>query len=78
MSTEEVLIRVMKEVMRAEEFHPNWPTDLVRASMVIAEESGELIQSVNDYEEQKSGKERIIIEAIHTAATALRFLKNID
>ena len=41
MKTEEVLSLVMTEIIRAEEKHPDWPADPVRAAAVVAEESGE-------------------------------------
>ena len=52
--------------------------DLVKASALIAEEAGEEIRAANDYTEKRGSKRRIVIEAVHTAATALRFLKNIE
>lgn len=76
MKTEEVLSLVMTEIIRAEEKHPDWPADSVRAAAVVAEESGELVKAVLDHEEKNSSQYAIVTEAIQTAATAIRFLKN--
>lgn len=50
MKIEEILSQVMTEISRAEEKHPNWPTDLVRGALIVCEESGELAQAVNNYD----------------------------
>ena len=76
MKTEEVLSLVMTEIIRAEEKHPDWPADPVRSAAVVAEESGELVKAVLDHEEKNSSQYAIVTEAIQTAATAIRFLKN--
>lgn len=76
MKIEEVLSLVMTEIIRAEEKHPDWPADPVRAAAVVAEESGELVKAVLDHEEKNSSQYAIVTEAIQTAATAIRFLKN--
>lgn len=78
MQTEKVISLVMQELLRAEEIHPKWPTDLVRAAANVSEEAGELVQAVNNHDEKPEvGKAAIVTEAVQTAATALRFLKNI-
>ena len=78
MKFETVIGLVMAEIERAEKLHPVWPRDLVKASALIAEEAGEEIRAANDYAEKRGSKRRIVTEAVHTAATALRFLKNIE
>ena len=78
MKTEQVIGLVMAEINRAEKIHPAWPRDLVKASAIVAEEAGETLQAANNYDESRSGKQHIITEAIHTAATAIRLLKNIN
>jgi len=78
MKTEQIIALIMAEIDRAEQLHPAWPHDLVKASAIVAEEAGEMLQAANDYDESRSGKRQIITEAVHTAATAIRLLKNIN
>ncbi len=78
MKTEKVLALIMAEIERAEKLHPVWPYDLVKAAAVVAEEAGETLRAANTYDETKTGKQDIITEAVHTAATAIRLLKNIE
>ena len=54
MKIEEVISLVMTELNRAEEAHPDWPKDDVRAAAVVAEESGELVKAVLDHEEKNT------------------------
>lgn len=78
MKTELIIMNVMAEVTRAESLHPAWPRDVVKAASICAEECGELVREANNYDERKGSKKAMITEAIHTAATAIRFLKNIN
>ena len=78
MKFETVIGLVMTEIERAEKLHPVWPRDLIRAGMILSEENGELIKAILDRDEKKGATRRIVIEAVHTAATAIRFLKNIE
>ena len=78
MKTEQIIALIMAEIDRAEQLHPAWPHDLVKASAIVAEEAGETLQAANDYDESRSGKRQIATEAVHTAATAIRLLKNIN
>ena len=78
MKLENVLSMIMAECDRAERIHPVWPKNLIHAGMIVSEESGELCQSILNHNERKGSKQAIITEAIHTAAMAIRFLKNIN
>lgn len=78
MKTETVIALVMAEIDRAEKIHPVWPRNLIHAGMVVAEENGELVKSILDHNERKGSRQAIITEAVHTAAMAIRFLKNIE
>ena len=78
MKIEEVISLVMTELNKAEEKHPVWPTDLVRAAGVVMEEAGEMIKAVLDHEEKNTSRYAIITEAVQTAASAIRFLKNFE
>jgi len=78
MKTETALSLILAELARAEKLHPVWPHDLIHAAANCAEETGELVRAVNDHAERKGSVSHIVTEAVHTAATALRFLKNIE
>ena len=78
MKIETILGLVMTEIDRAEQLHPVWPTDLVRAAAIPVEEAGELLKAANDPGEKHTSRQSIITEAVHTAASAIRFLKNME
>ncbi len=78
MKIETVLAQIFSEIDRAEKLHPDWPTDPIHQAAVVTEEAGELLQASLNRDEQKGTKRQMIIEATHTAATAIRFLKNIE
>ena len=78
MKLETVLALVMAECDRAEKIHPVWPKNLIHAGMIVTEENGELCQAILNHNERKGSKQAIVIEAVHTAAMAIRFLKNIE
>ena len=78
MKTELILMNIMAEVTRAETIHPAWPRDPVKAAALCAEECGELVRACNDFDESRGSKKPMVTEAIHAAATAIRFLKNIN
>ncbi len=78
MKIEKALAFIMAEIERAEKLHPVWPYDNVKAAGVVSEEAGELIRACNNYDEYKLDRKNIITEAVHTAASAIRFLKNFN
>ena len=78
MKIETVLAQVMNEIDRAEKIHPAWPRDVVKACSLLAEEAGEAVRAANSFDETRTGRKDIVTEAIHTAATAIRLLKNIE
>ena len=78
MKIEAILGLVMAEIDRAEKLHPVWPTDLVKAAAIPVEEAGELLKAANDHDEKHTSRSQIITEAVHTAASAIRFLKNME
>ena len=78
MKIEAILGLVMAEIDRAEKLHPVWPTDLLKAAAIPAEEAGELLKAANDCDEKHTSRQSMITEAVHTAASAIRFLKNLE
>jgi len=75
--TATLIMEIMMEVERAEKKHPVWPDCHVKQIAFVAEESGELVRAGNLLDEGTGTFDEIRTEAIHTAATALRFLKNL-
>ncbi len=65
---------ITAEVRRARKLHPEWPTDQVHAAATVAEEAGELIQAALDHRYKDAEICNADVEAVHTAATAIRFL----
>ena len=78
MKIEKIIASVFAEIERAETLHPAWPRDVVKACSLLAEEAGEAVRAANTFDETRTGRKDIVAEAIHTAATAIRLLKNIE
>jgi hypothetical protein len=74
----EALLAVLDEIKRAESLHPYWPDDIIHQSAIVGEESGELIQAALDCKYKSWDMAKIRTEAIHTAATAIRLLINLE
>lgn len=74
------LADVYEELAKATKKFPEWPTDPLHALSILGEEFGELTKDVLQmcYEPHKTNKENVRIEAIQTAAMALRFLASLD
>lgn len=82
-----ILDEVLKELKRAKKKHPQWPEHIVSKAAIVCEESGELVRACLNwkYERAELGTPEyqnqiyeIRKEAIHTAATALRFLQDLN
>jgi len=69
-----VLDMIISEVARATAKYPTWPTDPLHALAVLGEEYGELNKSLLQltYEPHKTSSEEAQMEAIQTAAMAIR------
>ncbi len=78
MKIEIALAQIFSEIDRAEKLHPDWPSNPIHQAAIVTEEAGELLQASLNHNEHKGSKKAIITEAIHTAASALRFLKNVE
>lgn len=68
------------ELFRAIKKFPTWPTDPLHALAVLGEEFGELTKAVLQltYEPNKATATDVRLEAIQTAAMALRFAESLD
>ena len=75
---------VLIEMARAKHLHPIWPGvgregDHVSAAALVAEEGGELQKDANNYAMHGRGSiGHMLEEAKHVAATAIRFIINLD
>ncbi|MEL6931434.1 MAG: hypothetical protein AAFO95_22845 [Cyanobacteria bacterium J06600_6] len=69
---------IVRELMRAETKHPDWPTDPIHAGAIVSEEAGELIRECLQISYEEGDKKLAAKEAIQTAVTAIRFLQNLD
>jgi len=73
-----VVDRILEELNNAEKLHPKWPKDPIHAAAIVGEESGELTRACLRWVYEMGEHEDMETEAIHTAATAIRFLLNIE
>jgi hypothetical protein len=74
MTTIEALHEIGAELDRARQLHPEWPDDQIHAAALVSRESGELIRAAVNVRYGRGTKAEMRKEAIHTAATAIRFL----
>ena len=72
------LALIIAEYTRACDLHPLWPMDFIHAAAIVGEESGELLQAALNHKFEFKSFRHMQTEAIHTGATALRFLVNAD
>ncbi|WP_121812764.1 hypothetical protein [Mucilaginibacter kameinonensis] len=77
MRLSEVVNEILIEVNRAESKHPKWPKDRIHAAAIVAEESGELVRAALQEKYEGGYVEEVRKEAIQTAATCIRLLKNL-
>lgn len=75
-----VIDQITDEVARATTKFPTWPTDPLHALAVLGEEYGELTKAMLQltYEPHKTNAEEVRMEAIQTAAMALRLAMSLD
>ena len=80
MSSNIVIDQIIDEVVRATHKFPTWPTDPLHALAVLGEEFGELTKAMLQqvYEPHKVNAGEIRIEAIQTAAMALRLAMSLE
>lgn len=75
-----ILAEIMVEVEKATLKFPTWPTRVIDAGNVVSEEAGELAKACLQvtYEKHKETLDGVRMEAIQTAAMAIRFLASMD
>ena len=68
---------IEEELSRAKFIHTKWPLDIIHAAAVVAEEAGELTRaSLNTTYHDADCEQECLREAVHVAATAIRFIEN--
>lgn len=77
MTIEQIIEEATNEVERAQKKFPHWPDDIIHASAIVNEESGELIRAALQQKYENGSITECKKEAIQTAAMAIRFLINI-
>lgn len=74
-------LEIEAELARAKRLYPLWPTDLVEAAAIVAEEAGEALKEALNLrpceKPGKGSKEKLRTELIQTAAMAMRALENL-
>jgi hypothetical protein len=78
MDKEKIVSEIFKELRRAENKFPVFPSDPIHASAILAEECGELQQACLQWTYEGGESQHVIDEAVQCAAMSLRFLFNVD
>lgn len=73
-----IMLAISNDVERAEQLHPNYPTDNFKRLAILMEEAGEVAKEVNDIEWKDKSTEDLKTELIQTAAMCIRFLKALE
>lgn len=69
-----IIQAILDELTRAEEKHPEWPSDIIHAAAIVNEEAGELTRAALQWTYEKGDIIETQKEAIQVACTAIRFL----
>ena len=69
---------IFKELKAAQEKFPGWPTDVVHAVAIVAEECGELVKSAIDFHYGRGSKLDLQREAAQTGAMVYRFMMDLE
>lgn len=74
----EIMSLVIEELDKAEKKHPHFPTDVIHASAIIAEEAGELSAAALQVTYENGDWDNVLKEAVQTTAMGIRFLLMFD
>ena len=72
-----IVAAIMHELARAEKKHPNFADGIIDKCAVVCEEAGELIRAALLHKYEGGSINEVETEAIQTACTAIRLLKNL-
>ncbi len=78
MQNKEIFNLIEKELVSATKKWPNYYSDVIHATALINEESGESIQAALDLTYDNGSIDDLKSEVIQTAAMCFRLLNNID
>jgi NTP pyrophosphatase (non-canonical NTP hydrolase) len=67
---------VLQGLHKACEKHPDFPVDIIHQGAIVGEESGELVQAINNHIHEGLPSEQIEKELIDLAAVTIRMLIN--
>lgn len=73
----DVLKSILKELSRAEELHPGWPSDILHGIVIIGEEFGEATKATYEFVYENKSLSAVQEELIQTAAMCVRMLCNL-
>jgi hypothetical protein len=77
----DVFDEIAKEIERAQELYPKWPTNLIEATAIVSEKSGEALkEALNLRACERPGRgslPKLRTELLQTAAMAVRALINL-
>ena len=74
----QTIIKITDELHRAEELHPDWPTDIIHQVSIMNEEAGESIRAALNHVYHDEPIEELQKELIQTAAMCIRCLEWIE
>ncbi len=72
----EIIDGILKALRHAEAKHPDFPEDIKHQALIMAEESGEVVQAVLNYTDHNCDKRLIEEELYQTVAVCIRMLKH--
>lgn len=75
---ERIFLAIQRELANASKKHPKWPIDIIHASAIVSEESGELTRAALHFSYENGTIEDAKKEAVQTAVTAIRFLEGLE
>lgn len=75
----DLILAALDEVDRARQMYPEWPSDIVHATAIIVEESGEVLKEANNLRWNQGGDIAALRkELIQTVAMCMRFAEETD
>ncbi len=74
----QIIQSIFRELKKAEEKFPKWPTDMIHAAAIVNEESGELAMAALKWTYESGNINEAGKEAVQVAATAIRFLNGLQ
>jgi len=73
-----VLDKINIELIKAKEKHPHFADSLYEAVCILCEETGEVAQSVYDYNRENGSIEAVETELAQVGAVVVRFLRYVE